>query len=93
MKQLLYKTVRFCLCVELLIFGYGYFFGDHGLFARFKIEGEQERIIVSISQLKDEIAQLEKKSEEWLKYPFYQEKIAREQLHMARKDDEIFFLT
>ena len=40
-------------------------------------------------QLKNEIAQLEKEMYAWQTDDFYKEKIAREQLQMARKGDEL----
>jgi hypothetical protein len=42
--------------------------------------------------MKDEIEQLEQEIYAWQTDDFYKEKVAREQLQMARKGDELFYI-
>jgi len=88
-KKLFMKVL---LVVEMSMFGYLYFCGTNGIRALQK----QKMIVVNlqknITQLKGDIDQLEHEMYAWQTDDFYKEKVAREQLQMARKGDELFYI-
>lgn len=78
---------------EVVIILLFHFFGTQGLPLLWKLKQENLLISQEIVILQQEVNALENKCIEWQKYPFYKEKIAREQLQMAREDDYIFYIT
>ena len=84
--------MRLLLMVEMMALGYLYIFGTHGI-----EELQKQRMIVtdlekSVVHLKADIEQLENEIHAWQTNDFYKEKVAREQLQMARKGDELFYI-
>ncbi len=88
-KQL---CMRLLLVIEMAGFGYLYIFGNNGMQAL----GVQRAIVLdlekNVAQLKDEIELLKNDIYAWQTDDFYKEKVAREQLQMARKGDELFYI-
>ncbi|HLC07261.1 MAG TPA: septum formation initiator family protein [Candidatus Babeliales bacterium] len=84
--------MKVLLVVEMAAFGHLYFFGNNGI----KALQNQKVVVVdlekNITQLNDEVIQLEQEMHVWQTDDFYKEKIAREQLQMARKGDELFYI-
>ena len=84
--------MKVLLLFEMAAFGHIYFFGNNGI----KVLQEQKNGVIelkhAITQLDDEVAQLEKEIHAWQTDDFYKEKVAREQLQMARKGDELFYI-
>jgi cell division protein FtsB len=84
--------VKAFLLSELILFTYLYLFGTNGI----KSLKNQEVIIgglmQELHQYEKEIGELEKEITIWKTDEFYKEKIAREQLQMARKDDKLFYI-
>lgn len=84
--------MKVLLLLEMAAFGHIYFFGNNGI----KVLQEQKNGVVelkhAITHLDDEVAQLEKEIYAWQTDDFYKEKVAREQLQMARKGDELFYI-
>ena len=76
---------------EIALMVFLYVFGSNGLPVLRKIKKENLEIFHEIGILQHEVAQLEKKCQEWQEYSFYKEKIAREQLQMAREGDLIYY--
>lgn len=93
MAKYLWTSTKIILVIEVCLFGYHCWFGKHGLSMVSAIQIEQQSIALAIGKVSQEIAQLDQEINNWHKYPFYQEKIAREELHMAGKDDEVYFIT
>jgi cell division protein FtsB len=89
MKKMLMKVLLVC---EMAAFGHIYFFGSNGI-ASLQV---QKRVVEDLKKdilvLDGEIAQLEKEMYAWQTDDFYKEKVAREQLQMARKGDELFYI-
>ncbi len=56
-----------------------------------RLKHENFLIEAEIDQLKKLIEKLEIGIKEWQKYEFYKEKIAREELQMAREGDYIYY--
>jgi cell division protein FtsB len=83
---------RIFLLSELLIFGSIYFWGVDGRPKVYKLCVENSILEKEIKVLNKEIEEIENEKLAWNTDPFYKEKVAREQLQMARKDDEIFFI-
>ncbi len=86
-------VLRKLLVVEVVIFVGYYLFGAHGLQAIKGIKRENSTLEGSIVQLQQEIASLERDIVQWDTNLFYKEKIAREQLQLAREGDEIYYIS
>lgn len=84
--------MRLLLIIEMAAFGHLYFFGNNGIKALQNQKGVVVDLEKNIIQLKNEVVQLEQEIYVWQNDDFYKEKIAREQLQMARKGDELFYI-
>ena len=83
---------RIFLLVEMLIFLGVYFLGIDGLQKLSMLRDENIKLEQEVATLNNEIATLEHEIVAWNTDPFYKEKVAREQLQMAREQDEILFI-
>ena len=86
-------AMRLFLILEMVAFGYVYIAGKNGmqsLYTHRNIVVDMEK---NIMQLNKEVVSLEKEIYVWQTDDFYKEKIAREQLQMARKGDELFYIS
>ena len=84
--------LQVCLIIEIVLFAGVYLFGNRGMHALIALKKENDILEQEIVKTEREIALLRQEIDEWNLYPYYKEKIAREQLQMARKD-EIIYLT
>jgi cell division protein FtsB len=84
--------MRLLLVAEMAVFGYLYFFGTNGISVLQKQREVVSDMQKNIITLKKEIGQLEHEIYAWQTDDFYKEKVAREQLQMARKGDELFYI-
>ena len=89
MKKIVLKVLLVC---EMAGFGHIYFFGSNGIKSLQAQKKVVEDLKSDILVLDAEITQLEKEMYAWQTDDFYKEKIAREQLQMARKGDELFYI-
>jgi cell division protein FtsB len=84
--------MKVLLLFEMTAFGYIYLFGQNGIkelqIQQLSVVELQKNLIL----LDDEIVQLKKEIYAWQTNDFYKEKVAREQLQMARKGDELFYI-
>lgn len=78
--------------IEVVVLLFLYFFGTQGLPVLLHLKHENILIEQEIEQLKNTIEKLENNIKEWQDYSFYKEKVAREQLQMARAEDYIYYL-
>jgi len=89
LKRIFMKVL---LLLEMAAFGHVYFFGTNGI----KVLQNQRHGVAELQKnivsLNGEVVQLEKEIYAWQTNDFYKEKIAREQLQMARKGDELFYI-
>ena len=92
MKKMQQHMLRTFFALELVAFGYLYVFGNNGLQSLRVVAQENADIECEIEHLNQEVAALEVEITAWNQHPFYREKIAREQLQMARRDDRIYFV-
>lgn len=85
-------AIRVLLAIEMIVFGYVYMYGKNGMQVLHKQKKVVAQLQSTVDQLKKEIAVVESEIELWQTDDFYKEKVAREQLQMARKGDEIFYI-
>jgi cell division protein FtsB len=84
--------MRLLLMAEMTALGYLYFFSTNGIEALQKQRAVVTHLEKNVVELKKEIEHLEQEMHAWQTDDFYKEKIAREQLQMARKGDELFYI-
>lgn len=82
---------RIFLIVESFVFLLFYLFGNNGITALNKLKQEVSVLEQNNSQMRLEIQQLSDTIKLQKNHPFFKEKIAREQLQMARENEEIYF--
>lgn len=83
---------RVLVTLEALIFLAFYCWGSEGVASLNKLRSENNNLSVAINELAAEVASLENELTRFVKDPFYKEKIAREQLQMAYKNEEILLI-
>lgn len=92
MVQIKRALMRLFLVLEMVAFGYVYIAGKNGI----QSLSEHKNVVVDmkkhIERLNEEVTSLEHEIHIWQTDDFYKEKIAREQLQMARKGDELFYI-
>ncbi len=93
MKKGKQGLLRVFLVLECIGFVFVYLFGAQGINVLLQLYRENRKLENEIMQLKKEGDQLYDMVVIWKKDSFLKEKLAREQLQMARKDDEIYYLT
>ena len=84
--------IRIVLSLEMCFFGYMYIFGKNGLQLLNKQNEALHTLEIQIAQLQKETDVLESDIYVWQTNDFYKEKVAREQLQMARKGDKLFYV-
>ncbi len=70
-------------------FGWFYYHGARGVHL---LRKENEEIAQQIVHVQEEVEDIDCQIGAWKTDPFFKEKIAREQLHMAHRGDEIYLL-
>jgi cell division protein FtsB len=84
---------RIFLCGEIIVFAGFYFFGTNGIMPLTHMKREIALLDQQVLELKSDITHLQSTIALQKKHPFFQEKIAREQLQMARAEEEIYLIT
>jgi len=84
--------LQLLLLAEGGIFVYVYLYGNNGHYALQQLCNENKQLEEKIDQLSQEVVQLKQEITEWEINDFYKEKVAREQLQMSRKNDEIYYI-
>jgi len=92
MKTFKRTMLRVFFAIEICVFLGVYLFGPGGLQTMVRFEGENRALDEQINELKMEVQLWEHKIALWQSDDFYKEKIAREQLQMARSGDQIFYV-
>ncbi|MCX5922660.1 MAG: septum formation initiator family protein [Candidatus Dependentiae bacterium] len=92
MKEIKRKILRIFFALELLVFTGTYFFAPNGFCAVTQLQEENQQLVAEINLLRADVYGLEHTIVQWDAHPFYKEKIAREQLQMARKGDQIYYV-
>ena len=89
----LYRLLKILLIVECVFFVIAYFTGTQGLSALRQLQKENAVIKEEITLVEKEISELQSAIDDWHHYPYYKEKIAREQLQMMRKNETIYIIS
>ena len=84
--------LQLLLVAEGSVFIYVYLHGNNGVYALKFLCNENKKIKQKIDLLSHQVARLKHEITEWKTNDFYKEKIAREQLQMSRKNDEIYYI-
>ena len=85
------SIIRILFFAETVGFLCMHIFGPQGIRVFQQLTEENSVIEQSIQRVRSEIAQLDRRITECKSDSFYKERIAREQLQMARKDDLIYY--
>lgn len=88
------KKTLFRMVWALQIVGWAgyYVFGENGLYAMRAIAKENDEVLHHIDQIKQDIKNIEQEIIAWQTDLFYVEKVAREQLQMAKEGEELYFI-
>ena len=89
LKKLL---VRFFFIFQIALFSYNFFWGKDGLFLLNLFRHENILLVQKIDSVKSEVANLNRDIADWKTNSFLKEKMARENLQMAKNSDEIYLL-
>lgn len=84
--------LRLFFGVEIVILTLMYLFGAQGLQALLRIRKENVRLAFEVKELEQKVQDAEQTVLAWESNPYYKEKAARENLHMARKDDQVYLI-
>lgn len=91
-KWLKRRALRFFFVAEIVLFVSFYLFGSNGIQCLFELQYQQQKLDQQTRSLQQEVIHLHEQLAHWEAAPFFKEKIAREQLQMAREGDEIYYL-
>ena len=83
--------IRIFFCAEIGCFFWMYVFGPQGVQVFKQLAEENTVVEEKIQALRADIAQLDRSITACKSDSFYKERIAREQLQMARKEDVLYY--
>ncbi len=86
------SIVRIFFGIEIVVFVWMYVASSGGLPTVWAMQKENQLLAQMVIILEGEVEKLEQERQKWEHVPFYKEKLAREQLQMARRDDEVYFV-
>jgi len=89
-KRLISRGLFGC---ELIVFVWVYLFGAHGFHHLVHLRTECEQARQDLRYKQQEVSDLQEQIISWNVHSFYKEKMAREQLQMARKGELIYYLS
>ena len=75
---------------EVVLFVYYYGTSAHGYIKIKELQEHKELLASELIQLHDQVRDLEKRLEDTRTYPYYKEKIIREQLQMMHQDEVLY---
>lgn len=93
MNQRKQYLLRGFFIVEIALFAGVYFFGAHGLHNVWRLQHENAQAEREIATMQAEVQDLETRVFAWNNHPFYKEKLAREQLQMARPGEIVYYIS
>ena len=85
--------MRIAFTVEVILFGWFYYYGMCGMREIYLLQTENSAFEQQIAVAHHEIEMKKDELVAWQSDPFYKEKLAREQLHMAKEGEEIYLVT
>jgi len=84
--------VRLFFAIEIIVFITVYMFGSNGLQFLRRLQEDNNRLVCHIADLQKKIDSLQQEISDWQSSDFFKEKVARENLQMAKSGDQIYFL-
>ena len=84
--------IRDRFCSEVALFVYICVYGTHGIQCIKKLTQENDRICQEIHKQEESLAQIKTVINGWNNESFLKEKVAREKLKLARKDDTVYYI-
>lgn len=87
------KITQLLLGLEVAFFAISFLISKNGLPAINRLISENRMLEIGIENIKNDVGLLEYELIAWHKFSYYREKIAREQLHMARKNETIYVIS
>ena len=78
--------------LEILFFSTAYIFGGQGLQSIYYMSCHNRQLQQDIVDLQHVVVELEQQMQHWRTDDFYKEQLAREQLQMARPQEQIYYL-
>jgi len=91
MKRYTFRLLKLFFAAEIGVFGYLYVYGSQGLKAVDTLKQQIKNVEQLIERAGKEVDELEEQNKNWQQHAYYKEKMAREQLQMARPDDQVFY--
>jgi len=85
--------VRAFFSIEVMIFCWVYMCGKNSITSLVELQKDNRMLQKQLQGQEREIVQLESEIDRWESDPFYKEKIAREQLQMARVGEQVYYIT
>lgn len=92
MKAISKNWWQILLLVEFFLVILFFSFGRCGFYVLQGLQKQNAQLDEQISAVENEIKELEKNINDWHNYPYYQEQIARTQLHMAKNNEQVYFI-
>jgi len=86
------RILNVFLFVECVVMFFFYIFSTDGWLAYRNLCAQKDSLSCQLDTIKQEIVGLETEMNNFAQDDFYKEKIAREQLHMARPEDIVIYL-
>ena len=93
MKQTKTLLLKLFLFVEVFIFLVIYLLGTNGVHTIIRLTNDNKALSNDIALLEKDIKQLSLDLKDWQESSFLKEKVAREHLQMARKNETVYFLS
>ena len=86
------SVIPLLFLTEIILFIGLYLYGPHGRPLLHKLKKENDAIMSTIITTENDIEQLHTMIAAWQSNPLYQERIAREKLHMAKAQEQVYYL-
>ena len=83
--------LRLLFAAEIILFFLFYCFGKQGIQLVYRHKKENLQLAYQVKKLAREVKELATTVHAYQSNSFFQEKIARETLHMAHKDEQVYF--
>lgn len=92
MKIIKKRVFRLLWMLQIICWAGYYLYGENGYHAMSTIKKENEQVLHDIEHLQQDITVIEQEVVAWQTDLFYVEKVAREQLQMAKDGEELYFI-
>lgn len=92
--MVIYKKfiIPFFLLIEIICCGIYYVYASHGLSYLIAFSHANNDVLIAIKVIQHDIELLKEHIQDSAIYPYYKEKIAREQLQVMLPDERVFYI-